>query len=95
MGQIYGFLGMTVGCIVHELSMLNARLSIPLTLHTAPTTVRSDYLRDNMKFHFEEMVQRDFNFAIVDEVDLILIDEARTPLIISGPKMILPTNTAR
>ncbi len=54
-----------------------------------------DYLRDNMRFSLEEMVQREHNYAIVDEVDSILIDEARTPLIISGPPRAPPTSTTR
>ncbi|MBO44404.1 MAG: preprotein translocase subunit SecA [Rhodospirillaceae bacterium] len=86
MGQIYGFLGMTVGCIVHELDDAKRQIeySADITYGTN-NEFGFDYLRDNMKFHLEEMVQREFNFAIVDEVDSILIDEARTPLIISGP----------
>ena len=86
MGQIYCFLGMTVGCIVHGLddSERQAEYAADITYGTN-NEFGFDYLRDNMKFHLEEMVQREFNFAIVDEVDSILIDEARTPLIISGP----------
>jgi preprotein translocase subunit SecA len=86
MGQIYCFLGMTVGCIVHGLddAERQAEYAADITYGTN-NEFGFDYLRDNMKFHLEEMVQRDFNFAIVDEVDSILIDEARTPLIISGP----------
>jgi preprotein translocase subunit SecA len=65
---------------------MSAASLMPPTSPTAPTTNSGfDYLRDNMKFRLEQMVQREFNFAIVDEVDSILIDEARTPLIISGP----------
>ncbi|MDB3953078.1 preprotein translocase subunit SecA [Alphaproteobacteria bacterium] len=86
MGQIYCFLGMTVGCIVQGLddAERQAEYAADITYGTN-NEFGFDYLRDNMKFHLEEMVQRDFNFAIVDEVDSILIDEARTPLIISGP----------
>ena len=86
MGQIYCFLGMTVGCIVHGLddSERQAEYAADITYGTN-NEFGFDYLRDNMKFQLEEMVQREFNFAIVDEVDSILIDEARTPLIISGP----------
>ena len=86
MGQIYSFLGMTVGCIVHGLddTERQAEYAADITYGTN-NEFGFDYLRDNMKFHLEEMVQREFNFAIVDEVDSILIDEARTPLIISGP----------
>src|ERR1700722_18062852 len=86
MGQIYKFLCMTVGVIVHDLDDLQRRAA-----HERDITYRTnnefgfDYLRENMRYRLEDMVQRDFNFAIVDEVDSILIDEARTPLIISGP----------
>ncbi|MBV8911912.1 MAG: preprotein translocase subunit SecA, partial [Acetobacteraceae bacterium] len=86
MGQIYGFLGMTVGVIVHGLDdeMLRAQYAADITYGTN-NEFGFDYLRDNMKYRLEDMVQREFDFAIVDEVDSILIDEARTPLIISGP----------
>jgi preprotein translocase subunit SecA len=86
MGQIYRFLGLTVGCIVHGLDDLQRRdqYAADVTYGTN-NEFGFDYLRDNMKFRLEEMVQRPFNYAIVDEVDSILIDEARTPLIISGP----------
>src|SRR5579885_1456944 len=86
MGQIYKFLGLKVGCIVHELNDAERREA-----YAADVTYGTnhefgfDYLRDNMKFRLQDMVQRPFNYAIVDEVDSILIDEARTPLIISGP----------
>ncbi|MEJ2120954.1 MAG: preprotein translocase subunit SecA [Alphaproteobacteria bacterium] len=86
MGEIYKFLGLTVGCIVNDLDDEERK-----TAYEADVTYGTnnefgfDYLRDNMKFTLEEMVQRDFHYAIVDEVDSILIDEARTPLIISGP----------
>ena len=86
MGQIYTFLGMTVGVIVHGLDDSERR-----TQYAADITYGTnnefgfDYLRDNMKYRLDDMVQRDFVYAIVDEVDSILIDEARTPLIISGP----------
>jgi len=85
MGQVYRFLGLTVDCIVHGLddSERKAAYAADITYGTN-NEFGFDYLRDNMKFQFEEMVQRDFNYAIVDEVDSILIDEARTPLIISG-----------
>ncbi len=86
MGQIYEFLGLKVGTIVHGLSDEQRREAYAADVTYATNNeLGFDYLRDNMKFHLEEMVQRDFNFAIVDEVDSILIDEARTPLIISGP----------
>jgi len=86
MGQIYEFLGLTVGCIVHGLSDEERRDAYAADVTYATNNeLGFDYLRDNMKFHLDEMTQRDFNYAIVDEVDSILIDEARTPLIISGP----------
>ncbi|MAH84140.1 MAG: preprotein translocase subunit SecA [Rhodospirillaceae bacterium TMED8] len=86
MGQIYEFLDLTVGCIVHGLEddLRREQYARDVTYCTN-NELGFDYLRDNMKFTLEEMVQREFNFAIVDEVDSILIDEARTPLIISGP----------
>ncbi len=86
MGQIYKFLGLTVGCIVHGLDDPGRRAQYECDVTYATNNeLGFDYLRDNMKFTLEEMVQRPFNFAIVDEVDSILVDEARTPLIISGP----------
>ncbi len=86
MGQIYKFLGLEVGCIVHDLddATRRAQYAADVTYGTN-NEFGFDYLRDNMKFSLESMVQREFNYAIVDEVDSILIDEARTPLIISGP----------
>jgi preprotein translocase subunit SecA len=86
MGQIYQLLGLSVGCIVHELDD-NQRQQAYLCDVTYGTNneLGFDYLRDNMKFRLEDMVHRPFHYAIVDEVDSILIDEARTPLIISGP----------
>src|SRR5579863_7965853 len=86
MGQIYGFLGMTVGVIVHGLDddQRRAQYAADITYGTN-NEFGFDYLRDNMKYRLEDMVQREFFFAIVDEVDSILVDEARTPLIISGP----------
>ena len=86
MGQVYGFLGLTVGCIVHGLddAARRGQYAADITYGTN-NEFGFDYLRDNMKFEIEELTQREFNFAIVDEVDSILIDEARTPLIISGP----------
>ena len=86
MGKIYEFLGLKVGCVVHGLSDEQRRRA-----YAADVTYGTnhefgfDYLRDNMKFRLGEMVMRPFNYGIVDEVDSILIDEARTPLIISGP----------
>ncbi len=86
MGQIYQFLGLTVGCIVHGLDDDERRQAYAADVtYGTNNEFGFDYLRDNMKFELEAMVQRPFNYAIVDEVDSILIDEARTPLIISGP----------
>ncbi|MFL6857144.1 MAG: preprotein translocase subunit SecA [Allosphingosinicella sp.] len=86
MGQIYRFLGMTVGVIVPNLSDQQRRDAYASDItYGTNNEFGFDYLRDNMKYERESMVQRPFNFAIVDEVDSILIDEARTPLIISGP----------
>ena len=86
MGQIYRFLGLSVGTIVHGLPdpVRREQYACDVTYGTN-NEFGFDYLRDNMKYRLEDMVQRDFNFAIVDEVDSILIDESRTPLIISGP----------
>ncbi|WP_342360405.1 preprotein translocase subunit SecA [Terrarubrum flagellatum] len=86
MGQIYKFLGMSVGVIVHGLDdqERHAAYASDITYGTN-NEYGFDYLRDNMKYEMSQMVQRGHNFAIVDEVDSILIDEARTPLIISGP----------
>lgn len=86
MGKLYRFLGMTVGCIVHGLddAARKAVYNCDITYGTN-NEFGFDYLRDNMKFDLDEYVQRDHYYAIVDEVDSILIDEARTPLIISGP----------
>ena len=85
MGQIYRFLGLSVGCIVHSLNEKERKAAYDCDITYATNNeLGFDYLRDNMKFSFEDMVQRPFNYAIVDEVDSILIDEARTPLIISG-----------
>jgi preprotein translocase subunit SecA len=86
MGQIYRFLGLSVGCIVHALDDNQRREAYAADVtYGTNNEFGFDYLRDNMKFRLEDMVQRPFNYAIVDEVDSILIDEARTPLIISGP----------
>lgn len=86
MGRIYRFLGLTVGVIVHGLTDDERRAAYAADVtYGTNNEFGFDYLRDNMKYRLEEMVQRDFNYAIVDEVDSILIDEARTPLIISGP----------
>ena len=86
MGQVYKFLGLTVGVITHGMSDEERRAAYACDVTYATNNeLGFDYLRDNMKFTLEDMSQREFNFAIVDEVDGILIDEARTPLIISGP----------
>jgi len=86
MGQVYKFLGLTVGVIKHGMEDDERRAAYACDVTYATNNeLGFDYLRDNMKFTLEDMVQRPFNFAIVDEVDSILIDEARTPLIISGP----------
>ncbi|MGB0749833.1 MAG: preprotein translocase subunit SecA [Magnetospiraceae bacterium] len=86
MGQVYQFLGLTVGCIVHGLSSADRRAAYACDItYGTNNEFGFDYLRDNMAFRLEDMVQRDYAYAIVDEVDSILIDEARTPLIISGP----------
>ncbi len=86
MGKIYGFLGLTVGVIVHDLSDEQRRAAYGSDItYGTNNEFGFDYLRDNMKFELESMVQRGQYYCIVDEVDSILIDEARTPLIISGP----------
>ena len=85
MGRLYRFLGMSVGLIVHGLSPEQRRQAYNADItYGTNNEFGFDYLRDNMSHHPEQLVQRDLNFAIVDEVDSILIDEARTPLIISG-----------
>ncbi|MBX3034548.1 MAG: preprotein translocase subunit SecA [Bdellovibrionaceae bacterium] len=86
MGRLYGWLGLTTGIIVHGLTDQQRKAAYNSDITYATNNeLGFDYLRDNMKFDLEDYVQRDFNFAIVDECDSILIDEARTPLIISGP----------
>ena len=85
MGRVYRFLGLSVGIITHGLSDAERRAAYQCDVTYATNNeLGFDYLRDNMKYHLDEMVQRPHHFAIVDEVDSILIDEARTPLIISG-----------
>ena len=86
MGRVYSFLGLSTGVIVHGLDdeERKAAYAADITYGTN-NEYGFDYLRDNMKYRLEDMVQRDFAYAIVDEVDSILVDEARTPLIISGP----------
>ena len=86
MGQIYRFLGMTVGVIQHDLNDAERQVAYAADItYGTNNEFGFDYLRDNMKFELAHYVQRGHHFAIVDEVDSILIDEARTPLIISGP----------
>src|SRR3979490_20722 len=86
MGQIYSFLGMTTGVIVHGLDDAERKEAYACDItYGTNNEYGFDYLRDNMKYRLEDMVQRNHFYAIVDEVDSILIDEARTPLIISGP----------
>ncbi len=86
MGKLYRFLGLSVGCILNELEDDERREAYNCDItYGTNHEFGFDYLRDNMKFRIETLVQRSFNYAIVDEVDSILIDEARTPLIISGP----------
>jgi len=96
MGKIYGFLGLSVGVIVHDLSDEQRRQAYAADItYGTNNEFGFDYLRDNMKFELAEMVQRGHYFCIVDEVDSILIDEARTPLIISGPTDQTTDNYAR
>jgi preprotein translocase subunit SecA len=86
MGPIYNFLGLSVGIVVHGLTDEERRKAYGCDItYGTNNEFGFDYLRDNMKFTLEDYVQRDFHYAIVDEVDSILVDEARTPLIISGP----------
>jgi preprotein translocase subunit SecA len=86
MGKLYGFLGLTIGCILSKLSDAERKEAYACDVtYGTNNEMGFDYLRDNMKVRLEDFVQRGHHFAIVDEVDSILIDEARTPLIISGP----------
>ena len=86
MGKVYNFLGLSVGVIVHGLTDEERQLSYNSDItYGTNNEFGFDYLRDNMKYEFSQFVQRELNYAIVDEVDSILVDEARTPLIISGP----------
>ncbi len=86
MGELYRFLGLTTGCILHELNDEERRAAYAADVtYGTNNEFGFDYLRDNMKFSLRDYCQRGFAYAIVDEVDSILIDEARTPLIISGP----------
>ena len=86
MGAVFKFLGLTIGCITHGLDNAERQAAYACDItYGTNNEFGFDYLRDNMNFRIEEMVQREFHYAIVDEVDNIFIDEARTPLIISGP----------
>src|SRR3569833_2374925 len=86
MGQVYGFLGLTTGVIVHGIDDEERKKAYDCDItYGTNNELGFDYLRDNMKYRMEDMVQRGHVYAIVDEVDSILVDEARTPLIISGP----------
>ena len=86
MGPIYNFLGLSVGVVIHGMDDPERRDAYHADItYGTNNEFGFDYLRDNMKFNLDDYVQREFNYAIVDEVDSILIDEARTPLIISGP----------
>lgn len=86
MGKLYNFLGLTVGVIVHGLTDEQRQMSYNSDItYGTNNEFGFDYLRDNMKYELSQFVQRELNYAIVDEVDSILVDEARTPLIISGP----------
>jgi len=85
MGKVYKFLGLTVGLIIHDIPPQDRKANYEADItYGTNNEFGFDYLRDNMVIYKEQMVQRGHNFAIVDEVDSILIDEARTPLIISG-----------
>jgi hypothetical protein len=93
-GPVYGFLGLSVGVIVHGSTTPSASAAYACDItYGTNNEFGFDYLRDNMKFSLDRMVQRGLHYAIVDEVDSILIDEARTPLIISGPPSSPPTST--
>ena len=85
MGKVYNYLGLTTGCITNDIDDIERKRNYNCNITYATNNeLGFDYLRDNMKYELGEMVQRDHNFCIVDEVDSILIDESRTPLIISG-----------
>lgn len=85
MGKLYSFLGLTVGCVIHDIDPDERKKAYQSDItYGTNNEFGFDYLRDNMVIYREDMVQRDLNYAIIDEVDSILIDEARTPLIISG-----------
>ena len=85
MGKVFNFLGLSIGCITNELDDADRKKNYNCDITYATNNeLGFDYLRDNMKYDLSEMVQREYNYCIVDEVDSILIDESRTPLIISG-----------
>ena len=85
MGKVFNNLGLSVGCITNDLDDIERKKNYDCDITYATNNeLGFDYLRDNMKYELNEMVQRSHNFCIVDEVDSILIDESRTPLIISG-----------
>ena len=85
MGKVFNYLGVTTGCITNDLEDSKRKSNYRKDITYATNNeLGFDYLRDNMKYELEDMVQRNHNFCIVDEVDSILIDESRTPLIISG-----------
>ena len=85
MGRLYSFLGLTVGCVIHSVTGEDRKAAYQADVtYGTNNEFGFDYLRDNMVTYKEELIQRELNYAIVDEVDSILIDEARTPLIISG-----------
>lgn len=93
MGDIYRFLGLSVGCNLHSLSAAQKREAYGCDItYTTNSELGFDYLRDNMVMRLEDRVQRGLHYAVLDEVDSILIDEARTPLIISGPGPVLDQN---
>ena len=85
MGKVFGYLGISTGCITNDLTDIERKKNYNSDITYATNNeLGFDYLRDNMKYELEDMVQRIHNYCIVDEVDSILIDESRTPLIISG-----------
>ena len=84
MGKVFNFLGASTGCITNDLDDIQRKKNYNCDITYATNNeLGFDYLRDNMKYNMEEMVQRDHSFSIVDEIDSCLIDEARTPLVIS------------
>ena len=94
MGKLYTFLGLTVGCVIHGISEEERRAAYLADItYGTNNEYGFDYLRDNMVVYKEAMMQRELNYAIIDEVDSILIDEARTPLIIFGEKSVTSRQT--